>query len=93
MKIPSEKLIPTLESLVGKPLGPWRSREAIDLVLHRRLTKKEYRLFVAALEDEPLGPLMEKLRLDEERAKTMRESIRKKLNRDTVKRELCGAPA
>jgi len=93
MKIPSEKLIPTLESLVEKPLGPWRSREAIDLVLRRRLTKKEYRLFVAELEGEPLAPLMEKLRLDEERAKTMRESIRKKLNRDTVKRELCGAPA
>jgi len=93
MKIPSENLYPRLEALVDKPLGPWRSREEIDLVLRRRLTKKEYRLFVAELEGEPLGPLMEKLRLDEERAKTMRESIRKKLNRDAIKRELCGAPS
>jgi hypothetical protein len=92
MKIPSEKLIPHLESIVDKPLGPWRSREAIDFVLRRRLTKKEYRLFVAEVEGDPLEPLMEKLRLDTERVEALRESIRKKLNRDTVKRELCGAP-
>jgi hypothetical protein len=92
MKIPSEKIYPYLEALVDKPLGPWKSREEIDGILRRRLTKKEYRLFLAELEGAPLGPLMEKLRLDEERAAAMRESIRKKLNRDSIKRELCGAP-
>jgi hypothetical protein len=91
MKIPSEKLVPRLRELIAKPLGPWKSREEIDSVLRRRLTKKEYRLFVAEVEGETLDPLMEKLRLDAERAAAMRESIRKKLNRDSIKRELCGA--
>jgi len=93
MKIPSEKLVPRLRELVDKPLGPWKSRGEIDSVLRRRLTKKEYRLFVAEVEGETLDPLMEKLRLDGERTEALRESIRRKLNRDGIKRELCEVPA
>ena len=89
MKIPSEQLYPHLEALVEKPLGPWRSREEIDGVLRRRLTKKEYRLLIAELEGAPIIPLREKLRLDEKRTQTLRKNIRKKLNKDSVKRELC----
>ena len=91
MKIPSEKLVPRLRELIAKPLGPWKSREEIDSVLRRRLTKKEYRLFVAEVGGETLDPLMEKLRLDEERVQALRESIRRKLNCDGIKRELCEA--
>jgi hypothetical protein len=89
MKIPSEKLYPRLEALVEKPLGPWKSLEEIDRVLRRRLTKKEYRLFVEEVEERPVETVMQKLRIDAERAQSLRDSVRKKLNRDTVKRELC----
>jgi hypothetical protein len=89
MKIPSEKLYPYLEGIVETPPGRWRSRPEIDSVLRRRLTKKEYRLLVAEVEGAPLPPLMEKLRLDGTRMRRLQENIRRKLNRETIRNELC----
>ncbi|WP_456392040.1 hypothetical protein [Nitratifractor sp.] len=88
MMTPSQQLALAVERSISKPLGSLKSPEALDAVLRRRLTKKEYKLFIAESEGDPLEPLMEKLRLDAERAEALRRSTRQKLNRDSIKREL-----
>ncbi len=88
MKLSSENLIRAIENHISKPLGRLKCPEALDEILRRRLTKKEYKLFIAESEGKPLEPLMEKLRLDRERAEALRRSARQKLNLDRIKREL-----
>ena len=91
MKIPSEKLVERLNGIVEKPLGKLNDPETVEMVLRRRLTKKEFKLFVAELEGVPGGEMMQRLRLDEKRYRELTANIRQKLNRDSIKRELYGA--
>jgi hypothetical protein len=88
MKIPSEKLLERLNEIVEKPLGTLNDPETTEMVLRRRLTKKEFKLFVAELQGEPMDEVMKKLKLDEERRRELTANIRQKLNRDSIKREL-----
>ena len=58
-------------------------------ILKRRLTKKEYKLLTARAEGESSEERMrEKLALDTERHEILWQKIVKKLNNDTIKREL-----
>jgi len=91
MKIPSEKLVERLNEIVEKPLGTLNDPETVEMVLRRRLTKKEFKLFVAELQGEAMDEVMKKLKLDEERRRELTANIRQKLNRDSIKRELYGA--
>ena len=93
MKIPSEKLHERLNELIEKPLGKLRDPEELEMVLRRRLTKKEFKLFVAEIEELPMAGVMEKLKLDVKRRRELSAGIRQKLNRDSIKRELFGAKA
>ena len=88
MKIPSEKLRERLSELIEKPLGKLRDPEELEMVLRRRLTKKEFKLFVAELEEVPMEDVMDKLKLDEERRRELSANTRQKVNQDKIKREL-----
>ncbi len=82
-------LIQELSKIIEKPLGNYRTPEDVDLVLRRRLTKKEYKVLLAEIEGKPnRNTLMTKLKLDEKRRSELWENVRKKLNSDRVKREL-----
>jgi hypothetical protein len=88
MKIPSEKLRERLNELVEKPSGMLREAEELEMVLRRRLTKKEFKLFAAEIEGAPPEEIMRRLRLDRERFRELKADIRRKCNRDRIKREL-----
>jgi len=83
------QLIEEMDKLIEKPLGEYRSDTEVDLVLRRRLTKKEYKVFFAELLGESdRSSLMEKLNLDEKRYGKLWENAKKKINSDRIKREL-----
>jgi len=88
MKISSEKLHKRLNELIEKPLGKLRNPGELEMVLRRRLTKKEFKLFVAELEELPIEGVMEKLKLDETRRRELSANTRQKVNQDRIKREL-----
>lgn len=82
-------LIHALTEMIENPLGDYRSEEDIDLVLRRRLTKKEYKVLLAEIRGEPdRESLMEKLNLDEKRRADLWENTMKKINSDRIKKEL-----
>ncbi|WP_292654825.1 hypothetical protein [Nitratifractor sp.] len=78
----------TIEGMIDKPLGRMRDEEAVEWVLRRRLTKKEFKVLMGPLRGVSDAQLQEKLKLDTQRLKEIRSSIRRKLNRDSIKREL-----
>jgi len=78
----------TIEGMIDKPLGKMRDEEAVEWVLRRRLTKKEFKVLMGPLRGVSDAQLMEKLKLDSERLAEIRSSIRRKLNQDRIKREL-----
>jgi len=88
MKIPSEALVEYLDTVIQKPLGSFRPTEELEMVLRRRLTKKEFKLLLARLRNEPLEELAARLKLDEQRLAELQDRIRHKLNQDRIKREL-----
>ena len=78
-----------LTQIIRKPLGTLRDDAALTLVLKRRLTKKEYALLTARAAGTPTrATLQARYGLDDTRYQTLETSITKKLNRDTIKREL-----
>lgn len=86
--MPSE-LTRGLDRLIEKPLGNYCPEAELRMILKRRLTKKEYKIFQAEIEGSPSKEeLLVKLRLDPDRYGELRENIRKKLNLDSVKKEL-----
>ena len=79
----------TLDQIIDKPLGSYRPEPELRLALKRRLTKKEYKVLMARIDGTPSKEeLLLKLRLDENRYEQIRQTIGKKLNLDSIKREL-----
>ncbi len=78
----------TIEGMIDKPLGRMRDKEAVEWVLRRRLTKKEFKVFMGPLRGVSDIQLQEKLKLDPKRLAEIRSSIRRKLNQDRIKQEL-----
>ena len=78
-----------LERIIEKPLGAYRPDAELKFTLRRRLTKKEYRILLAEIEGTPSKEaLLDKLRLEPDRYDQLRDNVRKKLNLDSIKREL-----
>jgi len=74
---------------ITKPLGTLCDEETLIWHLRRRLTKKEYKVLHAAITGSPdAEALRARLRLDPDRHDTLLRSAEKKLNSDTLKREL-----
>jgi len=71
------------------PPGRLRRDEELHLILKRRLTKKEYKLFLAAMQgSDTLEGTRVRLGLSPDRCEKLLSTLRKKLNRDRIKREL-----
>ncbi len=79
-----------LNTLILKPTGAALQEDAqLIPILKRRLTKKEYKLLIARAEGTPTREaLQQKLALDDDRYERLWQNIVKKLNSDTIKREL-----
>lgn len=85
----SSELRRGLDRLIEKPPGNYRPDAELKMTLKRRLTKKEYRILLAEIEGSPPEEeLRVKLHLNPVRFEELRENVRKKLNSDSIKREL-----
>jgi len=83
------KLIEKLTKKIRNPLGEFKEESEVKLILRKRLTKKEYKILFFDIDTNlSKQELMEKLSIDETRFKELKESISKKLNRDSIKRDL-----
>ena len=83
------KLIEKLTKEIRNPLGEFKEESEVKLILRKRLTKKEYKILFFDIDNNiSKQELMEKLSIDETRFKELKESISKKLNRDSIKRDL-----
>ncbi|WP_456431474.1 hypothetical protein [Nitratifractor sp.] len=68
--------------------------DALRLILRKRLTKKEFRIFFSDLDDpQAQARLRHTLRLDEERYRTLLERIAQKLRKPRILAELRGETA
>ncbi len=75
--------------VIKKPFGALiESEDEIRLILKRRLTKKEYKIFMAKVEGKNLEELKIKLNLSNERFNELLLNIEKKLNSNAIKEEI-----
>jgi len=78
-----------LDQHILKPLGMYRDEATLLSVLKRRLTKKEYKILLANAEETfSRAETQERLSLDADRYDLLWKTLIKKINRDSIKREL-----
>lgn len=77
-----------LEKHIRKLILPLREEEELESILKVKMTKKEYKIFKAWANHEPLEPLLEKLSIDAERYQELKEKLIKKINQEKFKQEV-----
>lgn len=77
-----------IEEITGIALGELRGEDELRLILKRRLTKKEYKIFFLSLEGEEREAIREKTLLCEERYVELEKRISQKLKSDKTRSEL-----
>jgi|GEM_PF-489578 FixJ family two-component response regulator len=78
-----------VERRIARPLGKYRSEKEPDMVLMRRLTRKEYKLLSFLLDDPKNRETVQKrLNLSPLCFEDLCQNITKKLNLDRIKQEL-----
>ena len=77
-----------IEEITGIALGELRGEDELRLILKRRLTKKEYKIFFLSLEGEEREAIREKTLLSEERYVELEKRISQKLKSDKTRSEL-----
>lgn len=73
---------------IDKLVGNLKSEEQLIEVLKKKLTKKEFKVFVAFEEGKSLEEVKEIVRNDEERIEEVYKAACKKINQEKVKKEL-----
>jgi len=87
--MPLTPLTRLLDQYIDKPLGSYRDESTLIFLLKRRLTKKEYKIFWARVQGYPSREEMQKkLSLTEDRYEVLWQTVIRKINRDSIKREL-----
>ena len=74
--------------LIRKPVFPLAEEARLNLILKARLTKKEYKIFLAHAKGEDIEQLKEKLKLNQARYQSLCRSIEEKLNKESIKQQL-----
>jgi len=78
--------------LVDKLSFEIKDGKELDLALKHKLTKKELKLLKALAFNENLDELKDKLKIDDNRLKDIKERLIKKLNSETFKQEIYEKP-
>ena len=78
--------------LVDKLSFEIKDGKELDLALKHKLTKKELKLLKALAFNENLDELKDKLKIDDNRLKDIKERLIKKLNNETFKQEIYEKP-
>ncbi len=77
-----------LEKHIEKLVGTLKDEDELKEVLKRKLTKKEYKVFVAYEEGKKLEDIKALIHDDEDRVENLYKSACKKVNQEKVKKEL-----
>ncbi len=77
-----------LQGLIRKLIGTLKSEEDLNVVLKARLTKREYKILKAWVEDISVKDICEKISLSKEDYEKLSAKLIKKLNQEKLKQEL-----
>ena len=77
-----------LKKHIRKLIKPLKQEDELYNTLKVKLTKKEFKVFKNWANDEEIGELKEKLKIDTERYTLLKEKLIKKLNQEKLKQEL-----
>ncbi len=77
-----------LEKNIRKLIKPLREEDELKVVLKVKLTKKEFKIFKAWANKKKIEPLLEKLSIDKDRYKSLKEKLIKKINQEKFKQEI-----
>jgi len=77
-----------LKKYIRKLIKPLKSEEDLTPILKTKLTKKEFKIFKAWANSEDLSPLLQKLNIDENRYKILKEKLIKKINQEKFKQKV-----
>ena len=77
-----------LEKNIRKLIKPLKDENELKVVLKVKLTKKEFKIFKAWANGKDLEPLLEKLSIDKDRYKAIKEKLIKKINQEKFKQEI-----
>lgn len=78
----------SVENHIEKLVGTLKSEEQLKEVLKRKLTKKEFKVFVAREEGQSIEEIKTLINNDEERIEEVYKTACKKINQELFKKEL-----
>ena len=81
-------LLEEIEKHIKKLILPLKDENTLIPILKRRLTKKEYKLLHMMSTDTDVATQQDKLDLDEESYKKLKNKLIKKLNQEKLKQEM-----
>ena len=73
---------------IDKLVGTLKDDAALNEVLKRKFTKKEYKVYVAMESELPMSEVIQQANCDEQRVQELYKSAKKKLNQEQFKQEL-----
>lgn len=77
-----------LTKTINKLVGDLKSEEQLREVLKVKLTKKEFKVFVAIETNVSMEDICTEIHVDEERVQEIYKSTCKKINQEKIKKEL-----
>ncbi len=77
-----------LKKHIEKLVGTLKSEEELKEVLKRKLTKKEYKVFVSIEEGKDMEEIKTLIHDDEDRVESLYKNACKKVNQEKIKKEL-----
>jgi len=77
-----------LTKQIRKLIKPLKNEDELAMVLKVKLTKKEFKILKTWAKDEDLDELLKQLSIDEDRYKSLKEKLIKKLNQEKFKQEV-----
>ncbi|NQY25310.1 MAG: hypothetical protein HRT41_14900 [Campylobacteraceae bacterium] len=78
-----------VRSLIEKLVGDLKEEEALIETLKRKLTKKEFKVFVAQGNGLSKEDIAKEVRIELDRVEEVLKALKKKINQEKIKKELC----
>ncbi len=77
-----------LSKIIKKPFGEFIDEDSLKLVLKKRLTKREFKLFILRAEGKSDSEIKERLSLLDNEIRALWSKIIKKVNKNSIKNEI-----
>jgi len=73
---------------IDKLVGTLKGEEELVLVMKKKFTKKELKVFIAMQQETEISEIAKEIHTDEDRVKEIYKAAKKKLNQEKIKKEL-----